>query len=101
MFLRTRLVLSTAVLNEDPVSAICRGSSWAAILTAPRVQVTGEPVPGRPGDLLERAWFLEQVRGIWNDLQPRLTAQQLHRHVIELDDHRDETPHHAKVRLVY
>src|SRR5258707_9085038 len=101
MSLRTRLVLSTAVLNEDPVSAICRGSSWAAILTAPRFQVTGEPVPGQPGALLERAWFFEQVRGIWNDLQPRLTAQLLHRLVVELDDHRVEFPDDEQGRLGY
>src|SRR5258708_1183678 len=101
MSLRTRVVLATAVLNGGPVSAICRGSSGAAILTGPRLQVTGEPVPGQPGDLLKRPWFLEQVRGTWNDLQPRLTAQLLHRLAVELDDHRVESPDDEQGRLGY
>src|SRR5258708_4450629 len=101
MSLRTRLVLSTAVLNEDPVSAICRGSSWAAILTGPRLQVTGEPVPGQPGDLLKRPWFLDQGGGTWIDLQPRLPAQLLHRLAVELDDHRVESPDDEQGRLGY
>src|SRR5262249_51825664 len=62
-------------------------------------QVTGEPVQGQPGDLLQRARLLEQVRGARNDLQPGLATQLLHGGAVELDDCRVELPDDEQGRL--
>src|SRR5260370_42688438 len=101
-YLSTRFVLSIVVLNaEYLVSAMYCGSSRVVMLTWPRLQVMGEPAPGQPGHLLERPWFLEQVRGAWHDLQARLAPQLLDRLAVELDDHSVTCPDDQQGRLAY
>jgi hypothetical protein len=45
-----------------------------------------EPVPCQVGHLLQRSWFLEQVRCARNDHQSALAAQFPHGPAVEVDD---------------
>src|SRR3954449_9632424 len=61
-------------------------SAPSRMFLTPRVKMPLEPLAGQAGNPLQRARFLEQVRGAGNDLHAFLTLQRTHGLFVHLDD---------------
>src|SRR5687767_5179040 len=76
---RGRPVSKERFLLTAPMSAPSR------MFLTPRLKMPLEPLAGQPGNPLQRAGFLEQVRGAGNDLHAFLTSQRTHGLFVHLD----------------